>query len=108
MPITYNIIVTSIATTTVNGLSGVIKRVDFSVRGIKDGYVYEIAESTDLADPVPESFTDLNNVSEANVIAWITANYSNLESTKNHVEFMLDNIIAKGQLEPTPLPWLSS
>ena len=108
MPITYNIIVTGIATTTVNGLSGVIKRVDFSVRGIKDGYVYEIAESTDLADPVPDSFTALNSVSEANVIAWITANYSNLESTKNHVEFMLDNIIAKGQLEPTPLPWISS
>lgn len=108
MPIAYNIIVTGIATTTVNGLPGVIKRVDFSVRGIKDGYVYEIAESTDLADPVPETFTALNNVSEANVIAWITANYSNLDSTKDHVEFMLDNLIAKGQLEPTPLPWFNS
>jgi hypothetical protein len=105
MSITYNIKVTAIATTTVGSLSGVIKRVDFSVKGTKDGYTYEIAESTELADPVAESFTVLANVSEADVISWITTNYTNLDATKSHVEFMLDNIITKAQLVPTPLPW---
>jgi hypothetical protein len=105
MPADFEIKITGIATSTVNTMPGVIKRVDFVVRGTKENHVYEIAESTDLSDPVPESFKALNTVSEADVVNWVTTNYPNLEAIKAHVEFMLNSQISKGQLQPTPLPW---
>ena len=105
MSVEFEIKITAIATSTVNTMTGVIKRVDFVVRGTKQNHIYEIPESTDLSDPVPEAFKTLSSVKESDVIAWVNTNYSNLNSVKNHVEFMLNSQISKGQLDPTPLPW---
>lgn len=104
----FEIKIISIATSTVNNMTGVIKRVDFVVRGTKEGHVYEIPESTDLSDPAPTTFKPLNSVAEADVIAWVTSNYTNLNAVKEHVEFMLNSQISKGQLDPTPLPWVTN
>jgi len=108
MTVEYEVKVTAIATSTINGLTGVIKRVDFVVRGTKENHVYEIPESVSLANPAPESFKTLSSVVEADVIDWINANYTNLEGTKTHVEYMLDKQIAQGELNPTPLPWATN
>lgn len=104
----YEIKVTAIATSTINGLDGVIKRVDFVVRGTKENHVYEIPESVSLANPAPDTFKALSSVVETDVIDWINANYTNLDGTKTHVEFMLDKQIAQGGLIPTPLPWITN
>ena len=105
MAVEYEVKVTAIATSTINGLDGVIKRVDFVVRGTKENHIYEIPESVSLANPAPESFKTLSSVVEADVIDWINANYTNLDGTKAHVEYMLDKQISQGSLIPTPLPW---
>ena len=108
MATNYEIKVTAIATSTIYGLEGVIKRVDFVVRGTKENHVYEIPESVSLANPSPDTFKILSSVVEADVINWISTNYENLEATKTHVEFMLDKQISQGALIPTPLPWVTN
>jgi hypothetical protein len=105
MAVDFQVKITGIATSTVNTMSGVIKRVDFVLRGTKENHVYELPESTDLSDPVPESFKNLSTVTEADVVSWVNSNYTNMQAIKDHVEFMLNSQISKGQLEPTPLPW---
>jgi hypothetical protein len=108
MSVEFEIKVTAIATSTINTMAGVIKRVDFVVRGTKENHVYEIPESVSLANPSPDTFKVLSSVVEADVINWIKTNYTNLDGTKTHVEYMLDKQIAQGQLDPTPLPWITN
>jgi hypothetical protein len=108
MSVEFEIKVTAIATSTINTMAGVIKRVDFVVRGTKENHVYEIPESVSLANPSPDTFKILSSVVEADVINWINTNYTNLDSTKTHVEYMLDKQIAQGELNPTPLPWITN
>jgi hypothetical protein len=108
MSVEFEIKVTAIATSTINTMAGVIKRVDFVVRGTKENHVYEIPESVSLANPSPDTFKVLSSVVEADVINWIKTNYTNLDGTKTHVEYMLDKQIAQGELNPTPLPWITN
>lgn len=108
MSVEFEIKVTAIATSTINTMAGVIKRVDFVVRGTKENHVYEIPESVSLTNPSPDTFKVLSSVVEVDVINWIKTNYANLDGTKTHVEYMLDKQIAQGQLDPTPLPWITN
>jgi hypothetical protein len=108
MAVTFEIKITAIATSTIYNLTGVIKRVDFVVRGTKENHVYEIPESVSLANPSPDTFKVLSRVVEADVIEWVSNNYDNLPSTKAHVEYMLDKQISQGELTPTPMPWATN
>jgi hypothetical protein len=105
MTTAYEVKIIAIATSTINGLEGVIKRVDFVLRGTKADHIYELPESVSLSNPDPQSFKVLANVTEADVIAWVNSNHASIDGLKLHVEFMLDKQISQGELIPTPLPW---
>jgi hypothetical protein len=105
MSTTYEIKIIAIATSTINGLEGVVKRVDFVLRGTKDNHIYELPESVSLANPEPQNFKVLANVTESDVIDWVNSNYENMPGIKLHVDYMLDKQISQGELIPTPLPW---
>ncbi len=94
-----------------NGLSDVITNINFLYKGVdsekdSDGNNYEayFNGACPIAAPDKDSFTDLNNVTEADVIEWAKANHP--------VEQMNIDILNKLNSQKTPknvnvdaMPW---
>ncbi len=104
---TFSYVIRDIRTRTVGGLPQAIKEVDWTLTGEDGGQTFELPGTTTLADPDPEGFTPLANVTPAQVVAWIEANEPDgrLLSIKQHIQMVLDREIAKASLVSTPMPW---
>lgn len=106
MSATFSIGIHAIRTGTVGNLTNVVKKVEFSVKGEEQGQTFELPFNADLADPQAESFVPLAQVTQADVVAWVEANYANLDAVKAHIQSVLDREIAKSSFAPAPLPWV--
>ena len=105
MSATFEIKINAIRTTTVGDLAGVIRKVEFTVKGIEEGQSFELPQTVDLGDPAPESFIQLASLTEADVVAFVEASATNMEGVKAHIQFVLDKEVAKAALTSTPMPW---
>lgn len=99
-------------TTILNILTGdygdlvdVIKKVEFSVRGRLGDQTFELQQWCDLTDPDAVLFKPLEQVTEADVVAWVDTNFNNWSGVKDHIQMILDRQVSMAALEPKPLPW---
>ena len=101
----FQIIINGLQTTTVGELTNVVKRVDFTVQGTEEGQSFELPQSVDLGDPDAGNFTQLADLTEANVTAFVEGAFLNMPGVKSHIQYVLDKEVAKGRLTAAPLPW---
>ena len=101
----FTTIITGIRTGTVGDLVDVVKKVEFIVRGTLGGQTFELPQWCDLTEPQAETFKPLGQVTEADVIQWVEANFTNWPGVKSHIQYVLDREAAKAALESKPLPW---
>jgi len=104
----FAIRVHALHTTTIESMTGVIKKVEWTMQGDEQGQTFELPKTTDLSDPQPELFIPLEQVSETNVVDWIHANETRMPGFKAHIQTVLDEKIARAALTPARLPWLES
>lgn len=105
MSATFEIKINAIRTGVVGNLTDVIKRVEFTVKGTEQGQSFELPQNVELSEPEAESFKPLAEVTEADVVAWVEANFTNMDGVKAHIQFVLDKEVATAALEAKPLPW---
>lgn len=106
MSANFEIIINRILTGSVGELSDVIKKVDFTVKGVENGQSFELPQTVDLSEPEAGKFKPLSEVTEADVVAWIQANFTNMAAVEAHIQFVLDKEVAKAALQTKPLPWM--
>lgn len=104
----FAIRVHALHTTTIESMTGVIKKVEWTMQGAEQGQTFELPKTTDLSDPQPELFIPLEQVSETHVVDWIHANETRMPGFKAHIQTVLDEKIARAALTPARLPWLES
>lgn len=102
--VTYTIKPTSIRTTTLDGLTGVVKLVEWILEGELNGQKFSLPQTTTLENPDPANFVPLNQITEQQVIQWIE-NTVNLQPIKAHIEIVLNKEAAKASLTQENLPW---
>jgi hypothetical protein len=102
----FEIKINAIRTSELGGMVDVIRQVDFTVTGAQDGQSFALHQTAQFDDPLAEGgFIPLVSLTEANVVGFIESGFSNLDSVKAHIQFVLDKEIAKASLQSTPLPW---
>jgi hypothetical protein len=105
MAITYTIKPNKIYTHTLDGLTNVIKRVEWTITG-KDGTVeFALPNTTTLADPEQQTFVPLEQITEQMVIEWIEAQELRLPSIKDHIALVVERELEKQSLTDTQMPW---
>lgn len=105
MSATFEIKITGLRTGTVGQLANVVKKVEFTVKGVEEGQTFELPQTVDLSEPDAGNFTPFAQVGEADVVSWVEANFGNMDGVKAHIQYVLDREIAKHALESVPLPW---
>lgn len=105
MSANFEIKINAIRTGAIGSLTNVVKRVEFVVKGTEEGQSFELPQTVDLADPQSEAFVPLVQVTEANVVAWVESNFTNMDGVKAHIQYVLDKEVAKAALADTPMPW---
>jgi len=105
MSATFETKINAIRTGTVGELTNVVKRVEFTVKGTEQGQNFELPQNVDLADPQSEAFVPLAQVTEANVVQWVNENFTNMSAVQEHIQYVLNQEVAKVALAEAPLPW---
>lgn len=102
----FEIVVTGIRTTTVGNLTDVVKQVEWTMKGTKDGQAFDLPQKTELGDPDPGSFIPLSSITDPQVmVGWVEQNEPRLNAIKAHIQLVLDKMVAEANLAQTPLPW---
>ena len=102
---TFDIKINGIRVGAIGSLANVIRKVEFTVKGTEQGQSFELPQTVDLSEPEAESFKPLDSVTEADVVAWVEANFANMDAVKAHIQSVLDKEVAKAALETVALPW---
>ena len=105
MSATFTISVTKVYTATEGGLTDVVKKADWIMRGEQDGSRFELPQTTDMNAADPEAFVAFGSLGEENVIAWIEGACQNIDGIKAHIQFVLDRECAKAALSSPSMPW---
>jgi hypothetical protein len=106
MSAVFTIKIRAIRTATVGSHSNVVKQVEWTMTGEQSGQRFELPQNTTLADPDSQTFIELANLTEANVIAWIEAkDAERVTGIKAHIQFVLDKLVAESVLTVTAMPW---
>lgn len=101
----FEIKITAIRTASLGMLSDVVRRVEFIVRGVQAGQVFELPQQVELADPADGPFIELTQLSEADVVRFVEDNFHNMSAVKAHIQYVLDRNTQIALLEEKPLPW---
>lgn len=105
MSATFTIKINAIRTATVGDKPDVVKQVEWTMQGTQEGQTFELPQTTTLADPNGQPFIPLAQLTEAEVTAWIEATDTRIEAIKAHIQYVLDQEVAKAALAATPMPW---
>jgi hypothetical protein len=105
MSATFEIKITAIRTSDFNGLTGVVRQVDFTVKGTQEGQTFELPQTVQFDEAFAGAFIALEDLTKANVIGFVEQGFTNMEAVEAHIQFVLDKEIAKASLQSTPLPW---
>lgn len=106
MTATFEIIINAIRTSTVGELSNVVKQVEWTLKGTQDGQAFDLPQKTVIADPSPEAFIPLAQVTATNVATWVEENVDNLDAIKAHIQIVLDRQCQEAGLTQAALPWV--
>lgn len=103
---TFNIVINSIKTATVDNMVGVIKQVEWTLKGTEEGQAFELPQKTILPPPEPDKFIPLDLINDPSiVVTWIETSEPRLTAMKSHIQLVLDKMVAEANLAQTPLPW---
>ena len=105
MSATFEITINSVRTADINGMSDAVKQVSFDVRGSQQDQHFNLPQNVDLGDPDSAAFKAFSELTEADVVAWVEANFSQMDSVKAHIQHALDRQIAEASLQAKPMPW---
>lgn len=106
MPATFTTTINAIRTTSESGLERVAKRVEFTITGTQDGQTVSLPFAVTLSSPDPENFTPYKDLSEAQVLAWVEAEFTNMQPMKDHIQAILNHEILMHGMDARPLPWM--
>jgi hypothetical protein len=101
----FTINITGLRTQTVDGVPGVVKQVEWTLRGSEAGQVFELSQTTAVPDPDTANFIPLEQLTEPEVVAWIESHEIRMPGIKSHIQLVLDRQVAQAALESTPMPW---
>ena len=102
---TFTIKINAIRTTTIGDKTDVVKQVDWTITGTQGNQSFELPQTTALPDPDMQQYVPLNQLTETQVVAWVESHDANMESTKAHIQYVLDRDAASANLVGTPMPW---
>ena len=105
MSVTFTIKITGLLTTTVGEFENVVKQVEWIMIGTQNGQTFELPQTTIVQDPQLEGFVPLQNLTEAQVIAWIETHETRIPDIKTHIQSVLDREVAKAALIAATMPW---
>jgi len=101
----FTIKITGLRTQTINGIENAVKQVEWTLSGSEASQTFELPQTTQVPDPQAEGFVPLENLTEAQVIAWIETHEPRLPSIKAHIQSVLDREVARAALTSAPMPW---
>jgi hypothetical protein len=101
----FTIKITGLRTATVGGIADAVKQVEWTLSGSEASQTFELPQTTQVPDPQAEGFVPLENLTEAQVIAWIETHEPRLPSIRAHIQTVLDREVAKAALTSAPMPW---
>lgn len=101
---TFTIKPNGIRVTNSGDLANVVKQVDWTLEGEREGQVFALPQTTTLGDPDPANFIPIESLTAEAVIQWIEAT-CDLNPIKNHIDYVLDKEVAKASLQSVGLPW---
>lgn len=102
---TFTIKITGLRTQTVNGIENAVKQVEWTMRGEESGQTFELPQTTQVPDPQSDGFIPLQQLTEAQVVAWVETHDERLPSIKAHIQSVLDREVATASLTSAPMPW---
>ena len=102
---TFTISIDALRSTSVGDLRNVIKQVDWTLTGAKDGQTFALPQTTTLPDPDSADFIELADLTSATVGEWIEATELRMNGIKQHIQLVLDKYVAQAALTTAPMPW---
>lgn len=102
---TFTIKITGLRTQTVNGIENAVKQVDWTMVGTEGTQTFELPQTTTVPDPQSDGFIPLQNLTEAEVVAWVETHDLRIPAIQAHIQLVLDREVAKAQLVSAPMPW---
>lgn len=105
MPATFAITVNRVFTATEGNLTNVVKKAEWTLTGTQAGQTFALPQTTDMNAADPQDFVSFDNLTEANVVAWIEGACENMEAIEAHIQFVLDRECAKAALATPAMPW---
>lgn len=87
-----------------NGLTDVVKEVEATLTGSDGAATFALPITVKLADADASSFTAFADLTEEQLVAWVSADPS-LEGTRAHIAYVVEKEAAKLAMENKPLPW---
>jgi hypothetical protein len=102
---TFTIIINGIKTATVNDVAGVVKQIDWTLKGELEGQTFDLPQTTDVPDPADAKFIPLTSLKQDTVISWIESHETRMDAIKAHIQYVLDKQVATAALTTADLPW---
>lgn len=102
---TFTIKITGLRTQTIDGIENAVKQVEWTMVGEESGQKFELPQVTEVPDPQQDGFVPLENLTEAQVVAWIEQHEPRIPAIQAHIKMVLDKEVAKAALNSAPMPW---
>ena len=103
---TFEIKITGLRTQSIGGMENAVKQVEWTITGTEGTQTFELPQTTIVPDPQSDGFIQLQNLTEAQVIAWIETHEPRIAAIQAYIQSVLDREVAKSQLVYAPMPWV--
>lgn len=105
MAATYTIKINGVRTHTLGSLTKVVKQIEFSVVGTEGTVSFELPQTLVVPDADATSFVPFEQLTEAQVVAWVNEHFEPIDAVKMHIQSVLDKQVAEAALAQQALPW---
>jgi hypothetical protein len=104
MAIEYTIDIQRALVTSQENLTDVVREVEVNVTGKDGNCMFSLPSTVKFLQADPEHFTPFDNLTQEQLLAWIEESGS-LVSVKNHIAYVVAQLVEKAALEQKTLPW---
>ena len=104
MPAVFTTTVTGMRTVNEDGMTEVVKFVDFTLTGEEAGQVFSLPGTVEVPTPTPGAFVPYPDLTETEVAGWVNEQPS-IPPMQAHIQYVLDGMVAEAAATPQPLPW---
>lgn len=104
----YTTSINSCRVTTQGDLTNVVKEVNATITGTDDVYTtctFALPVQVTFGPADPQSFTPFQDITEAEMVAWVNAQTDIIASVQAHIDMVVQKEVALAELQPKPLPW---